>query len=59
MPQVKVYLTDEDKAVFEAYADADERSLSNFLRKSAIEKIKRDKKTGKDGIVIRPAGYNA
>lgn len=59
MPVVETTLSDEEKRVAKIYAQIDGRSLSNLMRKALIEKIRRDRKKGPDGQIIRPPGESA
>jgi hypothetical protein len=59
MAIIKVFLSDEEKATIAEYAAMDGRSLSNLCRKALLEKIRRDRKKGPEGEIIRPPGITA
>lgn len=53
MAIIKVFLSLEEKTAVAEYAAMDGRSLSNLCRKALAEKVRRDKKRGKDGQIIK------
>ena len=50
---IRVFLSKEEKEAVARYAAMDSRSLSNLCRKALAEKLRRDKKRGEDGKVIK------
>ncbi len=56
MPEIKVYVTDEEDEVIRRYAAVDGRPLSNLFRYAVIAQIRRDKKRDSEGEIIRPPG---
>jgi hypothetical protein len=49
---IKVYVTAAEKHIFEEYAAADGRSLSNLMKQSAKQIIRRNRKKRLDGEII-------
>ena len=52
MPEIKVYVSEEEKEVIKTYAEVDERSTSEMMRKAMREKVSRDKKRCSEGQLI-------
>ena len=60
MPEIiKVYVTAAEKHVFEEYAAADGRALSNLMKQSTKQVIRRNRKKGIDGEIILTPEENA
>ena len=52
MPEIKCYMSRAEYDAICDYARADERSMSEMLRKAMREKVGRDKKKSSDGKII-------
>lgn len=53
MPEIiKVYVTAAEKQIFEEYSAADGRSLSNLMKQSTKQIIRRNRKKGLNGKII-------
>lgn len=59
MPQVNVTVTEDEREAIKLYAQMDGRTMSNLMKKAVMEKIRRDRKKGPDGVIIRPPGVTA